>query len=148
MGNKGHFQRGNTIGRKGGRPKGFSAYSAEERALRALDGETVFRMMNDNLFLTLSEIKEKLNDPDLTVIEISLIRLMLKSCDTGELRILTFFLDRLIGKPTHQPCNVKTEDPYKYCTLEQILEIRGRLYPQSNEILKNMPYELIHGEKL
>lgn len=106
--------------------KGLAAYDADELATRTIDKQMVSRYLMVNSHLTKDQIKARLATGQVSMLESMVMRTMLRCYYSGEVGILDFFLDRIVGKVPNKVEHTKA-DPYEGKTLEELQAEKLRL---------------------
>lgn len=79
-------------------PAGFPKLTDEQKALRKL-GQIEFEIAaNKILFMTLTELEEHVENPETSVLEATIGKVLLKGHEDSEIKQLNYFVERFLGK--------------------------------------------------
>lgn len=118
------FQKGHKHAK--GNPKGVVTYDSEQLLLKSIDKVLVTNYITLNSHLTVSQMKKKLKDKNVSLLERGICKDLLNLGENGGTSTLGFFLDRLIGKAV-QPIELSKKDPLKDLSPEELLEMKKEL---------------------
>lgn len=105
---KGDFGVGHTFSVGNKSNKNLPVADSEARLSRTVDNILVNRYLVENSHSTTAELHAKLENPLTSHLEKMIIRGMVRAEETGDVALLSFFLDRMIGKvPTTINLNKK-----------------------------------------
>lgn len=88
----GKFKKGHKFGR--GRP----ALSPEDRELMQMTTAQSIKLINKWLWSTSSEIEEAKKDPNITIFDLAIIRILEKAMTGKSIAPIRFLTDRILGK--------------------------------------------------
>lgn len=118
------FQKGNTVGI--GTRKGTVSYDAEQLLLKKIDNTTITNYITLNSHLTEAQLNARLRDKSISSLEKGIVRGLLEISKKGSLGFMSFYLDRLVGKPK-QEIELSKKDPLKDLSPEELLEMKREL---------------------
>lgn len=117
------FQKGN---KHGGGVQGTQTYDSEALLAKTIDKVLVTNYITLNSHLTVPQMKEKLKNQNVSLLERAICKDLLSIGENGGTGTLGFFLDRLIGKAV-QPIELSKKDPLKDLSQEELLEMKREL---------------------
>lgn len=110
-----------------GNPNGRPKLPEDVKSLFELNKIEFARRCNHFLNLSYSQLEEIKNDPNSLVFDLMIASILLKSIQEGDDKRLSFFLDRLIGKPSH---NLETKLSYDFHS--QVVDFIEKCESQDN----------------
>jgi hypothetical protein len=115
------------LARPKGKPKGVAQSSLEELASLDVDTEMVRRFLCLNFNKSVSQLRRDFADEDgLSFGEASIVSVMLRIYDTGDIYMLNALYDRLIG-PVLRRIHMTGERPFADWEWEKLVEEKHRL---------------------
>jgi hypothetical protein len=81
-----------------GNPKGRGRLPPEIKQLKILSTMELMAGMNEIIRLNVSELKERMNDPNITSLEAGICKILFLAITKGDHIRMDFILNRLIGK--------------------------------------------------
>lgn len=118
-----NFQEGHGIGR----PK----LSNEVKAIRKLSTSTFIEVTNELVFMTYKELKKRMKEPNVPVLELLVGKSIEKAISTGNINTIQSILDRLVDK------NLIIEQPLESCM--PIVNFICGSKPRNEKIDRSLP---------
>lgn len=121
---KGDFKKGNRASVGYGRPK----IAPEVRAIREAGTESIIKMFNEFRLMNKEQLKTKMEDPNSTLEELALGKILAEAIKSGDQSKLNFIYDRSVG-----PIVVKSETTVKGNLHSQVMDAIRRNNKQDLE---------------
>lgn len=148
------FKKGNTIGKKGGRPR----TSPEMKAIKRLTRTAFEEIANKFLYLPVEQLKDMVdskrqNMEGMTVLEGMIARLLRDSLVVGNVNTLIFFLERLVSKKRSEQNFIVAVPTVSEMTNEMLKTAKIEIYrlqekSQSEGLDSEETRNLVHLSKL
>ena len=119
------FKKGKS-GNESGRPK----LPADVRTIRELNKIELARRANQFYFMTREGLSKVVQDPNTEAIDLTICTLLIKGIEDRDEKILSLFLDRLIGKP-HQ--TIKADVTTKQSLHTRIVDLISKIESENSD---------------
>lgn len=136
-----HPSRNVAIKKKPGRRPGATSKLAEEFKSTEVDSEMVRRYLTTQFHKPIEELRRLFASETLEFGEASIVSVMLRIYDTGDIYALNALYDRMIG-PILRRYQITGERPFQDWTIEALLEEKKRLAELNRNTI-----DMIHKEK-
>ncbi len=135
-----------------GNPKGRPSVPKDIKDARNLNKVELSKILNGYIFLTDEELKRKISDPDVPIVEKIVAKTLMEALKVGCYRRLEFIFDRLIGKEAVQrqvvPLTQLAKEPGFIDQLFDIPGIGHACYMKLTEVLNLQEREVEYARRM
>ena len=118
-----------------GVPKGTPSYDAEELAVRKIDKGMVSRYLTVNSHLTKDQLKAKLKNEQVPILEHAVISSLIRAATSGDYYVLDNIFDRMVGKVPNKIEHAKA-DPFEGKSIDELMQMKRELTESNIKTLR------------